>query len=394
VRSYRYAVRTKEGRTVLGKIKAPSQHLAYAEVSERFGTILHLEPEGWRLPWSKPTISLLDLSLWLRQMATMLEAGLTLRHSLEITSHSENPRLNEVVASVAHDLQTGHTLSAALARHPQVIAPEVVACVWAGEESGRLTLVLGRIAEEFERAARLRSMLMAQLTYPFCVLSIASILLVGFFVGIMPALAAVFENLGVTLPWLTRMFINLSKVMTNPYLAGLSLLALLLLAVLLRRSKGWLGRLALSVPVLGDLLRTLSEIRMLTMLALMLQSGLHLTRALAAMPGLSVDPRAKAAWVRVQQGVQEGRPLPREIAEAGLFNRTIRALLTCGDEGGELVKLMQWAADLLDQELNFELQRLVALIEPLTVAGLGFVAGVAVLAAFLPLMQLIQAFMG
>lgn len=394
MRSYRYAVRTKEGRTVLGKLKAPSQHLAYAEVSERFGTVLHLEPDAWQLPFLKPTISLLDLSLWLRQLATMLDAGLTMRHSLEITAHSENARLNEVVAHVGHDLQTGHTLSAALSRHPQVFAPEVVASVWAGEESGRLTLVLGRIAEEYERAARLRSLLMAQLTYPACVLSIACILLVGFFVGIMPALAAVFQNLGVTLPWLTRMFIGLSKVMTDPYLAGAALLLLGVAGLALRRARGLLQRVVLRVPVLGDLLRKLSEIRMLTMLALMLQSGLHLSRALAAMPRLAVDPRAQAAWGKVQQGVMEGRPLPREIAAAGLFSNTIRALLTCGDEGGELVKLMQWSADLLDQELNFELQRLVALIEPLTVAGLGFVAGVAVLAAFLPLMELIQAFMG
>jgi type II secretory pathway component PulF len=226
------------------------------------------------------------------------------------------------------------------------------------------------------------------------VLTIATILLVGFFVGIMPALAAVFENLGVTLPWLTRMFIGVSKVMTDPYLACAALVGVVVTGLALRRAKGLLTRLALSLPVVGHLVRLVSEIRMLTMLALMLQSGLHLSRALAAMPRLAVDPRAKAAWVRVHEGVMEGNPLPREIAEAGLFNRTIRALLTCGDEGGELIKLMQWAADLLDQELDFELQRLVALIEPLTVAGLGVVAGVAVLAAFLPLMQLIQAFMG
>lgn len=394
MRSYRYAVRTKEGRTLLGKIKAPSQHLAYAEVSEKFGTVLHLEPDAWQFPFLKPSISMLDLSLWVRQMATMLDAGLTLRHALEITAHGENPRLNEVVTHVGHDLKTGHTLSVALSRHPQVFAPEVVASVWAGEESGRLTLVLARVAEEYERAARLRSMLLAQLTYPFCVLTIATVLLVGFFVGIMPALAAVFENLGVTLPWLTRMFITISKVMTDPYLACGALAVVLLAGLALRRAKAQLSRLALSLPVVGSLIRLVSEIRMLTMLALMLQSGLHLSRALAAMPRLAVDPRAKAAWVKVHEGVMEGKPLPREIAEAGLFNRTTRALLTCGDEGGELVKLMQWSADLLDQELNFELQRMVALIEPLTVAGLGIVAGIAVLAAFLPLMQLIQAFMG
>jgi general secretion pathway protein F len=401
--AFRYEALNDAGQVSHGVIEADALRQARARVRELGLMVVSVHAvsqesldtgEGQRWRW-RSGISSSQLSMLTRQLATLLDAGLTLEQAFSaLIEQSENETVRQVLAGVRAELLAGHTLAQALGRYEGVFPDIYRALVKAGEASGELSHVMLRLADYTESRQAMRQKVGLAFVYPAIVTLVALLVVTGLLVYVVPQVVNVFQQSHQSLPLLTRLLIGLSSALQAAwfYLLAALLGAGFAVHVLLRREEiryRWHSRL-LRLPVIGRLVRGINTARMASTLAILAGSGVPLLVSLQAAAGVVGNLPMKRALEDASRKVREGVGLSRALAVSGLFPPILIHLIASGEASGKLDVMLDRAATQQDQEIGNYTSVLTSLLEPVLILVMGGVVLTIVLAILMPIIEMNQ----
>lgn len=397
-KTFEYAVRDKSGKIVKGRVEAPTQ-AAVANRLREMGmaavSISEVSTSGLNSEINIPgfgnnKISLKDLAIMARQLATMINAGLSLLRALAIlTDQTESKPLAKVLGQVRNDVEVGVAFSVALGKHPAVFPPLMINMVKAGEVGGFLDEVLLSVASNFEAEVALRGKIKSAMTYPVIVFIVAILATTGMLLFIVPVFAGMFESLGGELPWATKILVTLSNIVK--WTAIPTVVAIVVFAVWWGKHKNDRGireRMdpwKLRVPVFGPLFRKIAVARFTRNFGTMIKSGVPILQALDIVGETSGNLVIERAAKAVQESVRRGESLTGPLSQHPVFPPMVVQMMAVGEDTGALDTMLGKVADFYDQEVEATTDQLTSLIEPLMIVVIGAIIGSMVIALYMPI---------
>ena len=396
-RTFEYAVRNKSGKVVKGRIEAQNQ-AAVATRLRAMGVaplaISEVATSGLsreiKIPGFGDKIGMKDLAIMSRQMATMINAGLSLLRALNILAEqTESKPLAKVLFQVRSDVEAGSSLSASMGRHPIVFPPLMINMIKAGEVGGFLDQVLISVAENYESEVKLRSKIKSAMTYPVVVFAMAILATAGMLLFIVPVFAGMFATLGGELPLPTRILVTMSAVMK--VLAPILLVVGLIFGVWWRKHRNdeavrnRLDPLKLKVPIFGSLFRKVAVARFTRNFGTMIHAGVPILQALDIVGETSGNMVVERAAKAVRDSVRSGQSLAAPLNDHPVFPPMVVQMITVGEDTGALDEMLHKIAEFYDQEVEATTEQLTSLIEPLMIAILGTIVGSMIIALYMPI---------
>jgi general secretion pathway protein F len=336
-----------------------------------------------------------QLSLVTRQFATLLAASLPVEQTLNaLIEQADTDYQRQVLAGVRGEVLAGHSLARALQKYPRVFPDLYVTLVAAGEQSGRLGEVMGRLADYTESHQALRQKVGLAFIYPAIVTLVAGTVVLGLLTYVVPQVINVFQNTSQTLPWLTRALIGVSDFLRASWWLWLAVVIAAVWAArrALRlpeprlRFHRWLLRL----PLVGTLVRGVNSAQLASTLGILVGSGVPLLAALQAGAGVVNNLPMRQAVEEAARKVREGGSLSRALATAKLFPPMLVHMIASGEASGRLAHMLERAAAQQGREMESRVMGLTSLMEPLLIVAMGGVVLVIVLAILLPIFEMNQ----
>lgn len=393
--AFDYIGRDAAGKRRRGTVDAPSKAAAMARVRDMGITPDSVSASSMltrEIDFSlfAKKISLREVSLAIRQISTMLEAGLTLVRGLTIiVGQLDNVRLRDVFTTVQRDIERGLPLSDAFAKRPDVFPPLLVHLVRAGEAGGFLAESLNSAADGFEADLKIRDTVKAALTYPVIVLCVAVLAVIAMLIFIVPVFQKMFDDLGGELPLPTMILVVLSQ---NMVWIGPLATALVFGGILWFRRYGHqpavraaIDRARSRVPVLGPFFRKVAIARFTRTLSTTLGAGVPILQALAIVKQTAGSALVEEAVGRIADGVRRGKSIAGLIVAEPVFPPLVSQMVAVGEDTGALDSMLRKVADFTDREVQQMAQRLTAMIEPLMVVLVGIIVGGMILSLYLPI---------
>jgi type IV pilus assembly protein PilC len=341
------------------------------------------------------------LTVFTRQLATLIDAGLPLLRSLRtLIKQEKNPALRDAMDHLADSVESGNTFSEALAQHPKIFNKLYVNMVKAGELGGVLEIVLTRLAEFQEKAQRIKGKVISAMVYPIVVLVIAIGILAFLLLFIVPKFEAIFKDMlgNKPLPLLTSVVIDISRFVQSNILLILAaaIIGVVVYQVFRRTPAGStvLDRMKLRMPVFGDLISKTSIARFSRTLGTLVTSGVPILQALSITKETAGNIVLSSAINDVHEAVKEGESMVSPLEASGLFPPMVISMIQVGEETGQLPDMLNKVADVYEEEVDVAVAGLTSLLEPIMIVFLAVVVGTIVIALFLPLVSIIQELTG
>jgi len=336
------------------------------------------------------------LMIFTRQLATLIDSGLPLLRSLNVLSKQERDKvLKNTINKIADSVQSGSTFSDALALHPRIFNDLYVNMVKAGEVGGVLELVLTRLSEFQEKAAKIKNKVVAAMVYPGIVMTMAVCIMGFLLVFIVPKFEVIFHDLlgDKPLPPVTRFVIGASDSLKNH---GLVVLGVIVVAVTLYKFIGRTrrGRLAidsfkLRMPLFGNLNRKTAISRFARTLGTLVTSGVPILQALNITRETAGNASIARAISQVHDSVKEGESIVQPLEASRVFPAMVVSMVDVGEETGKLPEMLLKIADVYDDEVDNAVAALTSMLEPIMIVFLAIIVGTIVLALFTPLISII-----
>lgn len=340
-------------------------------------------------------ISATDLALLTRQLATLSRSGLPLDEATStVARQSEKPRLKSLLLGVRARIMEGHTLADGFGKFPHVFPELYRATVAAGEQSGHLDAVLERLADYTEARQQLTQRVQLAMFYPL-ILTVMSVLVVGALLGyVVPQIVTVFQDMGGTLPLMTRMLIGISDFFRHYYLVlliGLTVIVSSTMYVLRRPGpKHSYHRFLLRLPVIGRFVRGVNTSRFARTLSILAASGVPVLEALRIAGQVIGNLPMREAVMQAAHKVREGAPLARSLEQSGYFPPMTVNLIASGEVSGNLEEMLERAATNQEREQETQISYLMGMMEPALIVVMGLIVGFIVLATLLPIFNMNQ----
>ena len=394
--AFRYEALDAAGRSVSGVVQADTPREARTQLRAQglLPSALDKVHRRARRPWARG-LSAAELSLLTRQMATLLDSGLTLEQALAaLIEEADAPLTREVLAGVKAEVMAGASLATALASYARSFPEFYRALVHGGEESGALPTVLQHLADYLDARQALRQKTSLALLYPVLVAVVAIAIVTGLLVYVVPQVVQVFQQSRQALPLLTRALIGLSDFLRAawPYLLLIAAGTTVAAHMALRRPaprRRW-HALLLALPWLGPLVRGVDTSRFASTLAILVGGGVPLLGALASGARVMSNMVMREAVERAIERVREGVSLARALGETRAFPPLLVHLVASGEVSGKLEQMLGRAARLETQALERRLAVFLTLLEPLMILAMGAVVLLIVLAILLPIIEINQ----
>ncbi|MFF2633798.1 type II secretion system F family protein [Microbacterium sp. NPDC058021] len=347
------------------------------------------------IPGLERNPSLKDLALLTRQLATMVNAGVSILRALSIvTAQTDNAVLRRTLGEISAKVEGGTALSSALEEFPRIIPPIMVHLIRAGETGGFLDRSLLMVADNFESENKLRSKVKSALTYPVVVLIIALVAVAAMLIFIVPVFDAMFSDLGSELPAVTQLLVDMSNAM--PIAGPIILVVGVVFAIWWGRNKNTeavrrvVDPLKLKVPVFGQLNTKIALTRFTRNFATMLGSGVPILQSLSIVGATSGNHVITSSLQGVMEGVRQGRPIAESLAEVDIFPEMLIQMVGIGEESGAIDTMLEKTADFYDDEVETMSSQLTAMLEPLMIVFMGGLLGFMILALYLPMFMVFQ----
>jgi type IV pilus assembly protein PilC len=337
------------------------------------------------------------LMIFTRQLATLIDSGLPLLRSLTVLAKQERDTvLKNTINKLADGLQGGNTFSDALALHPRIFNDLYVNMVKAGEVGGVLELVLNRLAEFQEKAAKIKNKVVAAMVYPVIVITLATAIMAFLLVFIVPKFEMVFhEMLGnKPLPAVTTFVINVSNMLQNHWLVVIGALVAIVAGYRftngIKPGRYVIDRCKLHLPMFGNLNRKTAISRFTRTLGTLVTSGVPILQALNITRDTAGNMVIARSISQVHDSVKEGESIVQPLEASGTFPPMVISMIDVGEETGKLPEMLLKIADVYDDEVDNAVAGLTAALEPLMIVFLAVIVGTIVLALFMPLIAIIQ----
>ena len=387
---------TKSGQTMKGEMEAPDeasvqaqlrrQGIAPGKIKER-GKGLDIEI---KIPGFEPKVKTVEIVIFTRQFATMIDAGLPLVQCLDILSkQQENKTFKTILTQVKEDVEAGSTFADALKKHPKAFDTLFVNLVAAGEIGGILDTILNRLAAYMEKAMKLKKQVKSAMTYPMTIVGIAVLVIAVILVFVIPQFQSMFESFGSQLPLPTRIVIWLSDALQRYFLLiiGGSYAILWALKRIYRTPKGCLffDALFLKLPVMGVLVRKVAVAKFTRTLGTMISSGVPILDGLDIVAKTAGNKIVENAIYKVAQSISEGKTIAEPLEQSGVFPPMVCSMISIGEQSGSIDTMLNKIADFYDDEVDDAVGNLTAMMEPLLMVFLGTTVGGLVVAMYMPI---------
>ena len=337
-----------------------------------------------------------DIVIFTRQFATMINSGLPLVQSLDILAEqTENSALAKVLREVLYDVESGHTLAAAIGKHPKVFSELFVNMVSAGEAGGILDTILLRLATFLEKNDALLRKIKGAMVYPSVIFSVAGMAIVILLIFVIPTFQTMFESAGIPLPLPTRIVIGMSAFLQGYWwavLAGIIGGAFAIRAIYATPG-GQLAidRILLTLPILGDLQRKAAVARFTRTLGTLVSSGVSILEGLEITAKTAGNRVIHDAVMMSRTSIAGGETIAGPLKESGVFPPMVVQMINVGEQTGGLDNMLTKIADFYDDEVDAAVEVLLAAMEPIMIVVLGVVVGGMIVAMYLPIFDMINA---
>lgn len=337
-----------------------------------------------------------DISIFTRQLATMMKAGVPLLQSFDIVARgSTNPRVTKLLNDIRGDVETGTSLSAAFRKHPMYFDALYCNLVEAGEAAGILETLLDRLATYQEKTIAIKQKIKSALTYPVAVLVVAFVVVAVIMIYVIPAFKEVFTSFGANLPAPTLFVMAMSDIFVKYWWAIFGSIGggIYFFLQTWKRSvpmQRRMDRLLLKMPVFGDLLFKSAVARWTRTLSTMFAAGVPLVEALDSVGGAAGNAVFADATEQIQKDVSTGTSLTTSMQSANLFPVMVLQMSAIGEESGSLDQMLSKAADFYEEEVDEAVKALSSLMEPFIIVILGTIIGGIVVSMYLPIFKLGQ----
>ena len=410
---FKYSALDKDGRESSGVIESTSESRARKELSEQGLTVSRLTEvavqsekkaaaaKKQRKPIFGTGVTSENVTIFSRQLATLLKAGLPLLRSLEVIgSQEKNPYFKDIVENLADAVRTGNKFSDGLQQHPKVFDKLYVNMARAGEAGGVLDVVLDRLATFQEKAMKTTNKVKSAMVYPIVILTVAVAIVVILMIFVVPQFQKIFSDMlnGAPMPALTQGIINISDFMKENYIATLGIVVAVIAAfkIFFKTKVGqrlW-DIAGLKLPKFGDLVMKSTVARFTRTFGTLLASGVPILEALNITRGTIKNSVISDALVRVHDRVRDGEPLAAPLDQQKIFPTMVTSMVEVGEETGQLSEMLNRIADNYDEEVDNAVGGITSVIEPIMIVFLAVVVGTIVIALFLPIIQIIQKLTG
>ncbi len=345
--------------------------------------------------FTRPVFGATALAIWTRQLAGLVSSGLPLERALTaLSEEAENERQRHLVAVLRAEVNAGSTFARALQQHPREFSDIYCAVIGAGEHSGKLGLVLERLADDLEERQALKAQLVGAALYP-AIVTLVAIAIVLFLVSyVVPQVASVFAGSKRALPFLTVAMLAISSFVRNYGLWAFIAIVLgaigahwaLSMAIFRERfDAAWLN-----LPLVGRLARGYNAARFASTLAMLAGAGVPILKALQAAAETLNNRALRADALDALVQVREGAPLASALAQKKKFPSLLPMFARLGEQTGQLPVMLQRAATQLSTEVQRRAMQLATILEPLLIVAMGVIVMLIVLAVLLPIIQLNQ----
>ncbi len=343
--------------------------------------------------FTRKRINQTQLLQFTQELGTLLAAGLPLDRSLAILGNLiEGEHFTKVMRTLLEAVRAGKSLAASMGEHPDVFPKIYVNMIRAGESGGILDAVLRYLTDYMERSLALKEDIKSAMIYPVILASAAGLSLTVLFVYVIPRFALIFKDVGQALPWITKVVLDLSQLLTQ--YGWLILIGLILGTIgavyYVRSPEGraeW-DRLCLRLPLLGELVRKFETARFSRTLAALLKGGVPLLEALGTVQGVVSNRLLSHAIGQVQVRVREGKGMARPLGDSGLFPTLALNMISVGEETGKLEAMLHEVAEHYDQDVKRTTKRMTAILEPALILSMGLVIGVVVISMLLAIFSI------
>ncbi len=405
---FAYVAKDKAGKIHRGRAEADNEKLLTKRLQESGYWVSQITREGGNekksrnpLSFFKKKVKLDQLSIFCRQFATMINAGVSLVRCLQVLEvQTANPRLKTIIRDVSARVEAGETLSRAMMHHNTVFSPLFIGLVRAGEVGGVLDETLDRLSQFLEGDLKLRRKIKAAMTYPVLVMIVAFFIVTGLVVFIVPKFIEIFKDFDVEMPLATQILITTSKFMTS------KLGAIILIGGGFGSQIAWrkfkstkfgkrlYDKYKLKLPIFGKLSLNIAVARFTRTLSTLLTSGVPILQAMETVAGAIDNETFSDVIMKARARIREGDPIGEPLEKSGLFPPMVVQMVSIGEETGALDAMLSKVADFYESEIETQLQSLAAALEPLMIVVLGAVVGFIVIAMFMPLIAIVTKLSG
>ena len=394
--TFKYIAKETTGKTVTGILEYSDKELLIDALRKKGLIIISIEETAKKKAMSFwDSVKLEEVVIFSRQLATMVDSGIPLVQALDILCEQiEKPVFRNILVKVKDDIETGSSLSDALARHPEVFSTLYINMVRAGESSGALDDILDRLAAYLEKSSMLQRKVKSSLVYPTVVITMAMLITLVMLLKVIPTFKGIFSMLGGTLPLPTRILILVSDTIREMFLYVAAVAAVIVFALRKYMKTGQgkevFDRMLLGMPILGTLFRKVAVAKFTRTLATLVKSGVPILVSLEIVGKTAGNVVIEKAVESVRRGIKEGENIADPLAKSGAFPPMVVRMIKVGEQTGELEKMLTKIADFYEDQVDAAVSGLTSLIEPLIIAVLGVVIGGIVIAMFLPVFKLTE----
>ena len=397
---FTYKARDSKGHAVEGALEAETKQLAIERLRQQglipisinegggaktTGTNLDSAPKAKK-------ITVKELSLLSRQLATMIQAGLPLVSALNVlTSQIDKRSIAAVINDVRKRVEGGESFSNAIKNYPGIFPPMFSNLVEAGETAGALDHVLDRTARYYENSSRNIGKVKSALSYPLFLVGVAIIAVGILMVAVLPSFIDLFESFDAELPTVTKMVFGTAEFIQQKWylvLTGAVVLFFLVRWLFTKPLKPWFDRVIIKVPVIGPLVRKSNTAMFARTFAMMVQSGVPMLQGLELLEKTAGNYVMRKNIETAKLGVKEGSGLGKPLKQSDIFPPMLGHMVAIGEETGALDSMLEKVADFYDEETDMAIKALTSMVEPMMILFIGILAAFLVAAIMVPMFSI------
>ncbi|MFC4386277.1 type II secretion system F family protein [Gracilibacillus marinus] len=395
---FTYQAKTMEGKVKKGKITSENEGDALRQLKATGLTVFairELNPFLYKEIYIGNPIKNKDFVIFLRQFATLIDAGITLVESVAVLEEqTESKPLKKALQQIKASLEEGVPLSVALEEFPKLFPELLVSMVHAGEVSGNLDEIIDRMATYYEKQYILKQKIKTALTYPIVIGIVAVVITIFLLAVIVPIFTDMFLSFGQDIPAYTQMVLNISSfVQTYWWVLVLAVLLLIVIYKVLERNEEtayYLDVAKLKIPILGKFIQKSLLARMTQTLSSLINSSVPILQAVSITERVLSNRVIKRTLHESKEALERGESLAKPMSEHWVFPRLITQMITVGERTGAVDEMLKKVSQFYEQELEEASDKLKSLIEPIMIIFLSFVVGGIVLSIVIPMFSLFE----
>jgi type IV pilus assembly protein PilC len=392
--TYLWEGKDKKGKVIKGEMRAAGEAVVNASLRRQGVIVTKVKKQSAFA--SKGKVTEKDITLFTRQLATMMKAGVPLLQAFDIVGKGHNnPAVAKLLGDIKADVETGSSLSAAFRKYPLYFDALFCNLVGAGEQAGILDTLLDRLATYKEKIMAIKSKIKSALFYPISILVVAFVITAVIMIFVVPAFKDLFDGFGADLPAPTLVVMAISAVFVQWWWAifggiGFGFWFFFYTWKRSEKMQSTMDRLLLKMPIFGELIRKATIARFARTLATMFSAGVPLVEALDSVAGASGNRVYYDATKRVQSEISTGTSLTVAMQNTQVFPNMVLQMTAIGEESGALDSMLGKVADFYEGEVDDAVAAISSLMEPVIMVVLGVIIGGLVIAMYLPIFKMGQ----